>query len=109
MGPPTSAPHQGSRKTQGTVPGNLGVGSADDLHDPGRDLRLPGAVVLVEQLLLEAGRVVGGGAHGVHPGGQLAGQRLLQGALDSFTGVAQCHQSTRPTRRQGPLSWRPSE
>jgi len=59
-----------------------GVGTGDDLEDLPGDLGLALAVVSDGEVLAELDGVVGGAAHGAHPGGELAGERLLQGAED---------------------------
>ena len=59
---------------------SLGGGTSADLGQLGGDLGLATAVVNAAQGLAELLGVVGGIAHGVHAGGKLAGQRLLEGA-----------------------------
>jgi hypothetical protein len=59
-----------------------GVGSGDDLEDLACDLCLALAVVGDGEVLAELDGVVGGAAHGAHPGCELAGERLLEGTED---------------------------
>jgi hypothetical protein len=59
-----------------------GVGTGDDLEDLPGDLGLALSVVGDGEVLAELDGVVGGAAHGAHPGGELAGERLLQGTED---------------------------
>nr|CAB3454443.1 unnamed protein product [Digitaria exilis] len=59
-----------------------GVSAGDDLEDLPGDLGLALAIVGDGEVLAELDGVVGGAAHGAHPGGELAGERLLQGTED---------------------------
>jgi len=57
-------------------------GTRHNLENLLRDGGLAGTVVLLGELLGELTGVVGGGLHGLHPGGKLGSDRLLEGAED---------------------------
>ena len=57
-------------------------GTSNNLENLRGHRGLTGAVVLLGELLGELAGVVGGGLHGLHPGGELGGDGLLEGAED---------------------------